>query len=126
MIKNLAYIGFTFVILGEIIFSEYAPGRSTNWSVFYYSSLYLGLFVISIKDIIYSTANFDKALSVIFSLFFITMSVNMIMKIGMDYDSFIISVNDNFIDTVRYLLLGLTGGLISIKHLKSWARHSQK
>ena len=126
MIRNLTHVGLALAILSEVIFTGYAPEKSTNWSIFYYSLMYTGFAIISIKEMYYSISGFDKSLSFICMLFFVSMTINMLAKINMNYDLFMISVNNSLIDKVRYLSLGLIGGLISAKYLIRWGKHLQK
>jgi len=121
--KYLTHIGLIMVIFGEVAFSEYAPEKSTNWTIFYFVFWHSGALLISLNEALKSFDKYTMYVSFVFCGFFITMIVNLLLKINMDYDLFLKSVNDTFIDAVRYLLLGVTGIILSLpKIIKLWQK----
>lgn len=122
VIRNLTYTGLALMVLGEMIFDEFAPKQSTNWSIFYFVSFYTGGFLISLEKVLLNLSKFNKQIALLFGVFFITMAINLLLKINMPYDNFMISVNDTYIDWIRYLFMGVAGIFITFKHLTTWAK----
>lgn len=99
----LTYLGILLIILAEMIFSEYAPGESTNWSVFYFSSMYLSYILISLDQFIKS---YDKTMRVVLFqcfLYFAILFVIQLTLINQPYDFYMESVNDDFGDLLRHI-----------------------
>jgi len=126
VIRNLTYIGLALMVIGEMIFTEYATPKSTNWSIFYYASFYIGCFLIALEKVLLNYSKFNKQISYLFAVFFIAMAVNMLIKINMPYKDFMISVNDTYVDWIRYLFMGVAGIIISFKKLIIWAKRWEK
>ncbi len=122
----LTFIGILLYITAVILFSEIAPPKSTNWSIFYFSSVFIGFLLISIDKAIYSVGSFSKRVMIVSSMFFLIMLIQQLTLINKPYDYYMESVNDVFIDTVKFLLISIVLLIISIKYLKKWGKISKK
>lgn len=119
----LTLIGILLYILSEMIFTEYAPPKSTNWSVFYFVMNFTSFIIISLDQFIKSYDRFIRWISLLFILFFMTSSFRFLMQINKSYDLYLISVNDYFIDTVRYIFFIISLILISLNFIIKWVKH---
>jgi hypothetical protein len=123
----LTYLGILLFIFAEMIFSEYAPEKSTNWSIFYFSSVFVSMIMISLNEIIRSYKKVMVYLFCVCCLFFIMLLGQQLLLINSDYDFYMKSVNDSFIDKLRHLFIIISFVVIIINYIiRLWEKRSVK
>lgn len=118
------FIAIMIFIGAELVFDSFAPSKSTNWSIAYFSMTWLTIMLVSLDSIrdYYSESKLLVAgfsIFVIISGYFITVEL---LKINMLYDDYIISVNTSITDKHAYLFLTVSLLLLAadywVKYLK--------
>ena len=116
--KGKYYIPISFFIISQGVYDSFAPFQSTNWSIFYFSAMYLSwliLLIILPNSTIYYK-NIPKFVLASGLIIYIGIELS---KIGMDYESYYRSVNSfqtNLLP-VMVIIAGLTYFI-----LKKWQR----
>ena len=113
-------------VIIEMIFTEFSPPKSTNWSVFYFVGYFLALGIIATDQFIKSYDKLTRNLSLLIIVFLIVNSIRFLLLINGMYSVYLESVNDYFIDTVRYVFISAALILISINLYSKWLKHSRK
>ena len=123
----LTYLGILLIKLAEMIFSEYAPAQSTNWSIFYFGSMFASYSMITLDQVIKS---YNKTIRLLFYqcfLFFIILFVQQLCLINAPYEFYYKSVNNDFIDLLRHGFFIVTIFIFSFQQIKKrWAKRQEK
>lgn len=91
--KSLSYIPIALFVLVNTVYDFFYVPKCTEWSIFYFAGTYTSLLIWTIVEAIRGDV-YEK-------IYFIAMSLGMsariaieLSKIGMDYDKYMISIND--------------------------------
>ena len=100
----LTLLGLFIFALAEGVYSYFASAGCTNWSIFYFSLVYLSMMLISIDVTYRENSQSMQLTSISFSVFFLILMIMELSFINVPFDKYIINVNDN---KIRILILGL-------------------
>jgi len=113
--SSLSYWAVWLFVIVEVIFEYFAMGESTNWSIFYFSSVYLSISMVCADLFFYETAKAVRATSIAFCLFFVVLIVLELKHINMPFLEYMVSVNDDKTRVMAFavIIIATLGILIS-------------
>ena len=121
----LKFIGIYILIFGELIYSVYAPPKSTNFSVMFFTSMWLSVFIVSLDGYLFNYSKILKYGFIVSGLMaFVFLFVELI-KINMPYEEYIQSVNDKYLNFAIHLLMGIFLLVISVETIIKFTRKCQ-
>jgi hypothetical protein len=91
--KVLSYIPIALFIIVNTVYDFFYIPKSTNWSIFYFAGIYISLFIWVISEAI-KDDNGGRVYYVIMAIGLLLRIIAELQKIGMDYDKYMISIND--------------------------------
>ena len=103
----LTLIGIFIMSLAEFVFSFSANGGSTNWSIFYFASWYLGVVLVSADLVWKDPSKAIRFSGAAFGAFFIILMILEMSFINVPFDEYIIGVN-----TTKLRILA--GGILAV------------
>jgi hypothetical protein len=118
----LTLIGISIFALAEFFFDHFAVGGSTNWSIYYFVSLYIAFAIISI-DLFIKAEKSVEYTGMAFTIFFIVLAVYELTFINVPFDNYIVSVNEN---KLRILTIGLLCIALLFITLSAWGKRLWK
>lgn len=118
----LTLIGISIFGLAEFLFDYLAVGGSTNWSIYYFVSLYMAFALISF-DLFLKAIKSIKYTGIAFSLFFAVLAIYELTFINVPFDNYIVSVNEN---KLRIVTIGLLCVAFLFINLLAWGKRLWK
>jgi hypothetical protein len=94
MKSYLIILPYGLLILAQSAYDNHAPLDNTNWSILYFGSFYLTLFILSIRDANKIKNKIKRLPIYTLSVGFAYMVYRNLSKINMPYQEFKVSVND--------------------------------
>lgn len=119
----IKYIGILYFLMANYVFDTLSVPKSTGWSVFYFSSVYISLFLITIDDAIHDHGRLTRKIYQAISLVFLMRAIYELCLIRLDYQQYMISANSyssGILFLVIFILIILT---IIIKNWPTWLRN---
>jgi|GEM_PF-3913602 len=118
----LTLIGIAIIALAEWLFDYKAVGGSTNWSIFYFASIYLSVALISV-DLFIRASKSIKYTGMAFAIFFVVLAIYELTFINVPFDDYIVSVNEN---KLRIITTGLMCIALLFINLLAWGKRLWK
>ena len=119
----LSLIGLFIFALAEFIFEYAGMGESTNWSIYYFSSTYLSMTLVSAGLLFREGSKSIRISAISFGIFFIVLALIEISFINVPFDKYLQEVNDS---KIRWVTYGLLSIILMIISLMAWEKRQRK
>ena len=124
MVKFLSILAFLGV---NILFNMYAPARHTNWSIFYFTILYLSFAIISIDEFLFNISKIIRYHFLTAFVFFIFLVTLELLQINEPYNEYYMGVNALWIRIVTSIYISISCLVISAQFIfKRWKKLKKK
>lgn len=120
--RMIKYIGILLFLLTNYLFDSFAPPKSTEWSVFFFSSMYISLFLITLDEAISDHGRITRKIYWAISGVFILRSIYELWLIQLPYKEYIESANSNISCGLFLIVFILFITIIFVKNRKIWLR----
>lgn len=120
----LVFLGILYFLVTGIIYDTYGAYDVTAWNVYYFGSVYLSFFLISLDRYLYCGDKIIKGYMFSALVLFFALIIREISLIRVPYEIYIVSINSNVSKTIGIGYIAVTSFIISFNFLKSriWKR----
>jgi uncharacterized membrane protein YbhN (UPF0104 family) len=119
----LTLLGLFIIALAELVYNHSANAGSTDWSIYYFGSIYLAVTIISADLLFRENSKVIQACAFSFGVFFIILLVLELLFINVPYNDYIEGVNDN---KVRFLAMGVLSIILIFISFTAWEKRRSK
>ena len=110
----ISLIGLALIAMAEFIFDYKSTGESTNWSIFYFTSMYCGLVIFAFDIMFNNLSEAVRSIAIALGVYFFVMAAIELKYINAPWDTYIESVNRVELRQLAMYLLVIAVIIISI------------
>lgn len=122
----IKYIGILYFLMANYLFDTLSVPKSTGWSVFYFSSIYISLFLITIDNAIIDHGRLTRKIYQAISFVFLLRAVYELSLAGLDYNKYMLSANSYLSCSIFLIVFVLVILIIILKNRSEWLRKLKK
>lgn len=123
----ISLIGISIICLAHLVYDYFGMGGSTNWSIYYFTSIYLGIITVAFDVICKEQSKTVRYIALSMGLYFLTYLIWELTFINVPFDQYMKRVNNYNMLIISSTIFGITVLVISLKALAQWVkRHSRK
>jgi len=114
-------LGLFLVFLAIFIHDSFVTELSTNMSILYFSTIYLGIILMGLSDF-FDSIKMIRYIKSVFILGILILFISELLKWNMPYEQYIYSVNSDLNKIIFWGSISILFGLILLKTLSRWKK----